>query len=111
MQAKNHMTKFKKLSSKLRTLNGIEIRLHYSNTVIRILRSFRTNGRGKWRNRFKNKKIVVSAEYFEQETNCSRYRRKNSQSRRSSSWINQSYLVLLIKQIETKPRSHKQSAT
>ena len=78
------MTKFKKLSSKLRTLNGIEIRLHYSNTVIRILRSFRTNGCGKWRNRFKNKKIVVSAEYFEQETNCSRNRRNRRNNRRKN---------------------------
>ena len=34
----------------------------------------------KWRNRFQSKKIVVLAEYFEQQTNCSRYRRKMSQS-------------------------------
>ena len=32
----------------------------------------------KWKNRFQNKKCVVLAEYFEQKTNCSRYRRKMS---------------------------------
>ena len=52
-------------------------------TVTKILRCFRTSGCRKWiRNRFKNKKFVVLAEYFEQQTNCSRYRRKISQSRR-----------------------------
>ena len=35
----------------------------------------------KWRSRFLNKKFVVLAEYFEQQTNCSRYREKMSQSR------------------------------
>ena len=39
---------------------------------------------------FQNKKFVVLAEYFEQQTNCSRYRRKLSQSRRSPSSRNQS---------------------
>ena len=63
-------------------------------TVTKILRCFRTN----WRSRFKNKKFVVLAEYFQQQTNCRRYRRKMSQSRRSPSWRNQSYLIFLIKQ-------------
>ena len=35
-------------------------------TVAKILRCFRTRGCRKWRNRFKNKKIVVLVEYFEQ---------------------------------------------
>ena len=49
-------------------------------TVTKILRCFRTSGCRKSRNRHKNKKFVVLAEYFEQQTNCSRYRRKMSQS-------------------------------
>ena len=59
------------------------------------------------------RQIVAEIEEIEEiiEEKIEENRRKNSQSRRSSSWINQSYLVLLIKQIETKPRSHKQSAT
>ena len=60
---------------------------------------------------FRIKNFVVLGEYFKQKTNCSRYRRKMSQSRRSLSWRNQSYLPFLIKQIETMPRSHKQLAT
>ena len=56
-----------------------------------------TSGYREWRNRFKNKKCVVLAEYFKQQTNCSRYRRKTSQSRRSPSWRNQSYLLFLVK--------------
>ena len=56
------------------------------------------------------KKIVVLAEYFEQQTNCSRYRRKMSKSRRSPSSRNQSYLPFVMKQMETMSRSHKQSA-
>ena len=53
--------------------------------VTKILRCFRTSGCRKSRNRFKNKKFVVLAEYFEQQANCSRYRIKMSQSRRSPS--------------------------
>ena len=76
-------------------------------TVTKILRCFRTSGCRKSRNRHKNKKFVVLAEYFEQQTNCSRYRRKMSQSRRSPSSRNQSYLPFFIKQMETMSRSHK----
>ena len=36
-------------------------------TVTKILRCFRSNRCRKWRNRFKNKKFVVLAEYFEQQ--------------------------------------------
>ena len=60
---------------------------------------------------FRIKKFVVLAEYFEQQTNVNRYRRKMSQSRRSPSSRNQSYLPFFIKQIETMSWSHKQSAT
>ena len=75
-------------------------------TVTKILRCFRASGCRKWRKRFKNKKFVVLTEYFEQQKNCSRYRRKMSQSRRRQLWRNQSYLPFLIKQMETMPRSH-----
>ena len=50
-------------------------------TVATILRCFRTSACRKSRNRVKNKKFVVLAEYFEQQTNCSRYNWKMSQSR------------------------------
>ena len=66
--------------------------------VTKILRCFSASGCRKYRNRFKNKKSVVLTKYFEQQTNCRRYRRKMSQSRRSPSWRNQSYLLFLIKQ-------------
>ena len=69
-------------------------------TKMKILRCFRTNGCRKWRTRFKNKKFVVLTEYFKQQTNSSGYRRKISQSRRSTLWRNQSYLPFLIKQME-----------
>ena len=36
-------------------------------TVTKILRCFRSNRCRKWRNRFKNKKFVALAEYFEQQ--------------------------------------------
>ena len=75
-------------------------------TVIKILRCFRASGSSKWRNRFKNKEFVVLAKYFKKQTNCSRYRRKMSQSRRSPLWRNESYLPFFSKQMETIPRSH-----
>ena len=56
-------------------------------------------------------KFVVLTEHFEEQTDCSRYRRKINQSRKSPSPRNQSYLLFHIKQMETMPRSHKQSAT
>ena len=46
-------------------------------TITKIPRCGRAGCR-KWRNRFQNKKCVVLAEYFEQQTNCSRYRKKMS---------------------------------
>ena len=64
-------------------------------TATKILRCFRVSRCWKWKNRFKNKKFVVLAEYFEQQTNCSRYRRKISQSRKSPSWRNQLYFLSL----------------
>ena len=45
------------------------------------MKCFRKNGYRKWTNRFKIEKLVVLAEYFEQQTDCSRYRRKISQSK------------------------------
>ena len=55
---------------------------------------------------FRRKKIVVLAEYFDQQTNFSRYRRKMSQSRRSPLSGNQSYLPFLIKQMESMSQRH-----
>ena len=109
MQTKHHMTKLIKLSSKFplwKTLKGSEIRSHYSNKYSEMLQD-------KWMYEIKKidlRKKIVLAEYFEQQTDCSRYRRKISQSRRSPSWRNQLYLPFLTKQMETMPQSHKQSA-
>ena len=50
-------------------------------------------------------------EYFEQQTNCSRYRKKLSQQRRILSWRNQWCLPFLSKQIKIIPLNHKQSVT
>ena len=49
------------------------IRLHYSNKNSEM---FWTNRCRKWRNRFKIEKPVVLAEYFEQQTDCTRCRKK-----------------------------------
>ena len=46
-------------------------------TVTEILK-FRTNWCRKWRKTFKIEKFVVLAEYFEQQTDCNRYRRKEA---------------------------------
>ena len=66
--------------------------------ITKILKSFSTNGCRKW----KNKKFVVLAEYFEQQTDFSSYRIKIRQSRRSLLRRNQSYL-----QIFSLPRKWK----
>ena len=58
--------------------------------VTEFLRCFRTNACMKWRTRFTKERFVVLAEYFEQQTDCSRYKRQICQSRRSPSWRNQS---------------------
>ena len=49
--------------------------------------------------KFKIEKFVVLAEYFEQHTDCNRYRRKISKSRRSPSWrgISSIYISILNK--------------
>ena len=57
----------------------------------------------KQRNKFKIEKVVVLAEYLEHQPDCNRYKRKISESRRSPSWRNQSYLLLLFKHMETMP--------
>ena len=82
MQTKHHMTKLIKFSSKFplwKTLKGSEIRSHYSNKYSEMLQD-------KWMYEIKKidlRKKIVLAEYFEQQTDCSRYRRKISQSRKS----------------------------
>ena len=50
-------------------------------TVTKILKCFQTNWCRKRRKTFKIEKFVVLAEYFEQQTDCNRYRRKISKSR------------------------------
>ena len=55
------------------------MKLDRSITVTKILRYFRTNECRKWRNRFKKEKFVILAEYFEQQTDCSRYRKLANQ--------------------------------
>ena len=52
-------------------------------TVTKILKCFQTNWCRKRRKTFKIEKFVVLAEYFEQQTDCNRYRRETSKSRRS----------------------------
>ena len=65
-------------------------------TVTKILKCFQTNWCRKQRKTFKIEKFVVLAEYFEQQTDCNRYRRKISKSRRSPSWkgIGRIYIYL-----------------
>ena len=53
--------------------------------VAKILTCFQTKWCRKRRKTFKTEKFVVLAEYFEQQTDCSRYRRKISKSRKSPS--------------------------
>ena len=50
-------------------------------------------------NRFKREKFVVLAEYLKQQTDCRRYKRKISKSRRGPSWRNQPYLTFLINKL------------
>ena len=68
--------------------------------VIKILKCFKTSECRKWRNRFKIIKFVALVEYSDQQTDCSRYRREISQSRRSPLWRNQPYFLFLMKQME-----------
>ena len=50
-------------------------------TVTKIAKCLRTNWCRKWRKTFKKEIFVVLEEYFEQQANCNRYRRKVNQSR------------------------------
>ena len=62
----------------------MKFKSHYSNK-----NSEMTNGCRKWRNRFKREKCLVLAEYFEQQTDCYRYKNKIRKSRRGPLWRNQ----------------------
>ena len=55
---------------------------------MKILKYVRTNGCRKLRNGFKIEKFVALAEYFEPQKDCSRFRRKISQSRIFYPWRN-----------------------
>ena len=71
--------------------------------------------RRKRRKTFNMENFVVLAEYFEQQTDCNRYRRNTSQSRRSPSWrgISRIYISLSNKwkpchgAINSRPRNFK----
>ena len=104
MQARNHMKKLIKFSSKLPSWKTLAKRQAVKLdciTVTKILGCLRTSGCCKSRNRFKSNKIIVIGEYFDQQVNCNRCRRKMNQSRRSHLWRNQSYLPFFSKQMET----------
>ena len=100
MQVKCHMTKLIKFSSKFPLWKTLEVKFRFI-TVTKILKCSQTNWYSKWRGTFKTEKIAVLAEYFEQQTDCNRYKRRISQSRKSPLWGNQSYLSCLMKQMET----------
>ena len=64
-----------------KTVVGGETQIALSK-VTKILKYVKTSECGKLRNGFKIEKFVVLAENFEQQTDCSRYKRKISQSRK-----------------------------
>ena len=66
----------------------MKFRSYYS--ITKILKCFRANWCRRRRKTFKIEKFVV-LEFFEQQTDCNRYRRKTNKSRTSLSWRNQSY--------------------
>ena len=72
-------------------------------TVTKTLKCFRTNGCGRWINRSKIEKFVALAEYFEQQTDCSKYRRKISESRRSVRGGNSGIYLSLSNKHATDP--------
>ena len=77
-------------------------------TVTKILRCFRSNRCRKWRNRFKNKKFVVLAEYFEQQQTAADVQEKlANQGEALHGGI--SHICFLMKQMETMSRNHRQS--
>ena len=86
MQAKLHITNLIKILSY--TLPHVENFWRQWNldhiTVTKILKFSLTNRCRKWRNRFKREKFVVLAEYSEQQTDCSIYKRKNKQIKKKS---------------------------
>ena len=83
--------------------------------MTKILKCVWTNWCRKQRKIFKIEKFVVLAEYFEQQTDCNRYRRRISKSRRSPSWreISRIYIFLSNKwkpchgAINSRPRTFK----
>ena len=88
MEIKGRMTKYSLQSSP----RGKNVRRKWNLdriTGTKILKCFRTKT-------FKIEKLVILAEYFEHQTDCNRYRRKISKSRRSPSWrgISRVYISL-----------------
>ena len=84
-------------------------------TVTKILKCFRTNWCRKRRKTFNTEIFVVLAEYFEQQTDSNRYRKRISKWRRSTWWkgISRIYISLSKKwkpchgAINSRPRNFK----
>ena len=87
---------------------AVKFRPHYSH---KILKCFRPNGGiKKWRNRFKIEKLVVLAEYFEEQIEAAEREEKLAiQGEVLREGIGCFYILFLIKQMETMPRSHQWS--
>ena len=103
MEVKGHMTKnYLQSSPPWKTLEGSEIAL------TKVLKCFR-------RKTFKIENCVVLAEYFEQQKDCNRCKRKISKSSRSPLWrgISRIYISLSNKwkpchgAINSRPRNFK----
>ena len=58
------------------------------------------------KDRYKTKNFVLFAEYLEMQAIRSRYKRKNSNSRRVSYWWNHLYLTLFLKRMKTMLQSY-----
>ena len=95
MQVKGHMTN--KILFKVSLMENFRRKWNLERiTVTKILKCFQTNWCRKRRKKFKMEKFFVLAEYFEQQTDCNRYKRKINSSRRSPLWreISRIYISL-----------------
>ena len=61
----------------------------------------------KSRNRLKIETFVFLAEYLKHQPDCNSYKRQNSKSKRSPSWMNQSYLPFFFKYMKTMLQSYQ----
>ena len=96
MQVKGHHDKIK-FSSNVPLVKNFRRKWNLDRiTGTKFLKCFQPNWSRKRRKTFKIQKFVVLAQYSEQQTDCNRYRRKISKSRRSLSWrgISRIYIFL-----------------